>query len=115
MNDTPENQHNADLPRPRQFTEDAYDYYRDQLPPLKRTDEPGQSSSPVHTQEFRISKRPKTSDELQTQEIEIPSVPDVTEEDQNYSEEDLDYGAYEEYDRPRNSHSSKKQIGRAHV
>ncbi|MBR0484406.1 MAG: LCP family protein [Oscillospiraceae bacterium] len=110
MNDTPDNRQNSDLPRPRQFPEDAYDYYREQLPPLKRTEKPERSSVPVHTQEFKIPKRAKTSDEFQTQEIEIPSAPEYSESEQDFSsEEDFDYGAYEEYDRPKNGNSSHKK------
>ncbi|MBR1554632.1 MAG: LCP family protein [Oscillospiraceae bacterium] len=111
MSDTPENRQNSDLPRPRQFPEDAYDYYREQLPPLKRVEKPEQTSAPVHTQEFRIPKHAGTSDEFQTQEIVIPSAPERNDSGQDVSsEDDFDYGAYEEYDRPRSSHhSSKKQ------
>lgn len=110
MNDTPESRQNADLPRPRQFTEDAYDYYRDQLPPLKRNAEHRKPASPVHTQEFKIPKHPRTSDEFQTQKIELPPVYDDTETEQDSApDEDFDYGAYEIYDQPVRNSARKKQ------
>ncbi len=95
MNEIPESRNNADLPRPRQFSEPMQNFQTGELPPLKRRG--AESGSPVHTQEFRIPKKAKTSDEFQTQEIELPEFP---EEEEDFPGEDIDYGAYEEYDRP---------------
>ena len=98
MNDIPESRNNADLPRPRHFSGPVQNFQTGELPPLKRRG--AESGSPVHTQEFQIPRKAKTSDEFQTQEIEIPASPEFQEEEEDFPGEDVDYGAYEEYDRP---------------
>ncbi len=112
MNDIPEIRDNADLPRPRQNTEPLPNFHTNELPPLKRRGT--EASSPVHTQEFRIPKKARTSDEFQTQEIEISPVPEFSETEENFIEEDADYGAYEEYDRPAQYQKSARTSSGTH-
>ncbi len=111
MNDTPQNRSNADLPRPRQTAGTEYGFRTSQLPALQRTEQ-----NPVRTQEFSVPKKVKISDELPTQEIEIPYDTMPVQEKTAYPEENSDYGAYEEYDRPASSHKkqAKKNQAKSH-
>lgn len=118
MNDTPQSNQNADLPRPRQFT-DLHPPTQP-LPSLKRID-PDELQK---TQEFPIPELQKVSDSPAVHSAPAPkpkplAPPPVTEADYSvpypalaYDSDDSGYGAYEEYDRPRSSRSRSSKSSR---